>query len=107
MKIESYINCLKRDINCTLENIITYSDKKIYRTLRYTILNTGKRLRPILMLATFDALGGRINKDILKTATSIELIHNFSLIQDDLLCMDNDDFRRGRPTLRIRFLGRI
>ncbi len=69
----------------------------IHAALRYSVLNGGKRFRPILAIATSEMLGGSI-KDVLPCACAIELIHCYSLVHDDLPCMDNDDFRRGRPT---------
>jgi geranylgeranyl diphosphate synthase type II len=69
----------------------------IHKALRYSVLAGGKRIRPILCLASCEALGE--NEDIaIPFACAIELIHTYSLIHDDLPCMDNDDFRRGRPT---------
>jgi len=61
-------------------------------------LETGKRIRPILALATYEALGGKNLEDIMPVACALELIHTYSLIHDDLPAMDNDDFRRGKPT---------
>lgn len=65
--------------------------------MKYSLMGAGKRLRPTLCLAFCDMLGGDINK-ALPIACAIEMIHNYSLIHDDLPCMDNDDLRRGRPT---------
>ena len=70
---------------------------KIYEAMRYSLLAGGKRLRPILCLATVELLGS--NPDIaIPTACALEMIHTMSLIHDDLPAMDNDDYRRGRLT---------
>jgi geranylgeranyl diphosphate synthase type II len=66
--------------------------------MHYSLFAGGKRLRPILTLAAAEAAGGR-TRDALPLACSFELIHTYSLIHDDLPAMDNDDCRRGRPTL--------
>jgi geranylgeranyl diphosphate synthase type II len=65
--------------------------------MRYSLQAGGKRLRPILVLAACEAVGGRI-KDALPSACAVEMVHTYSLIHDDLPAMDNDDFRRGKPT---------
>jgi geranylgeranyl diphosphate synthase type II len=65
--------------------------------MRYSTTDGGKRIRPILALAACDAVGGSIDA-VLPAACAIECIHAFSLIHDDLPCMDDDDLRRGRPT---------
>ena len=66
--------------------------------IRYALLGAGKRLRPILVLLSVDAVGGR-RTDAMPAAVGIEMIHCFSLVHDDLPAMDDDDLRRGRPTL--------
>jgi geranylgeranyl diphosphate synthase, type II len=66
-------------------------------SMRYSLLAGGKRLRPVLVIATAEALGGDEDK-ALPFACAIEMIHTYSLIHDDLPCMDDDDFRRGKPT---------
>ena len=68
--------------------------------MRYSLLAGGKRIRPVLALATARAVGGR-PQDVLPTAAAIELVHTYSLIHDDLPAMDDDDLRRGRPTCHI------
>ena len=71
--------------------------KEIHEAVRYSVFAGGKRLRPILVLAAAEAAGGQV-EDALPAAIAIELIHTYSLIHDDLPAMDDDDFRRGRPT---------
>ncbi|MFA5645914.1 MAG: polyprenyl synthetase family protein [Candidatus Ratteibacteria bacterium] len=72
------------------------------RAVKYALFPGGKRIRPLLLLATAQSLSVPMNK-ALHCATGIELIHTFSLIHDDLPCMDNDQFRRGRPTVHVAF----
>jgi len=69
----------------------------------YTLSMPGKRIRPIILLLTGESLGFSDKKKLLPFATSIELIHSYSLIHDDLPSMDNDDLRRGKPTSHIVF----
>lgn len=76
--------------------------EKLHQALQYSVLNGGKRVRPVLSYATAEALGG-INNDTDLVASSVELIHAYSLIHDDLPAMDNDDLRRGKPTCHIAF----
>ena len=66
-------------------------------SMRYSLLAGGKRIRPVLALAFCDALGGDIEK-ALPAACALEMIHTYSLIHDDLPCMDDDVLRRGKPT---------
>ncbi len=69
----------------------------IYDAMRYSLLAGGKRLRPMMLLAACEAVGGR-KEDALPFACALEMIHTYSLIHDDLPAMDNDDYRRGRLT---------
>jgi geranylgeranyl diphosphate synthase type II len=69
----------------------------IFEAVRYSVLAGGKRLRPILCLAAADAAGGKA-ESVLPAACAMEMIHTYSLIHDDLPAMDNDDYRRGKPT---------
>ncbi|MEM1167925.1 MAG: geranylgeranyl diphosphate synthase CrtE [Cyanobacteria bacterium P01_H01_bin.35] len=71
--------------------------EKIYEAMRYSLLAGGKRLRPILCLATCELAGGNIEM-AMPTACALEMIHTMSLIHDDLPAMDNDDYRRGKLT---------
>jgi len=70
--------------------------------MRYSLLAGGKRIRPVLALATARALGGD-PRDVLPLAAALELIHTYSLIHDDLPAMDDDELRRGRPTCHVRY----
>lgn len=72
-------------------------EKRVYDAMSYSLLAGGKRLRPVLSLAVCDMLEGD-EKTVLPFACALELIHTYSLIHDDLPCMDNDDYRRGKLT---------
>ena len=75
----------------------SFSPTTLQEAMKYSLLAGGKRVRPILALAAYEACGGKA-EDILPQAASLELIHTYSLIHDDLPAMDNDDLRRGKPT---------
>jgi geranylgeranyl diphosphate synthase type II len=75
---------------------------RLLEAMRYSLLAGGKRLRPILALAACEAVGGQAD-DALDAACAVEMIHTYSLIHDDLPAMDDDDFRRGRPTCHKAF----
>jgi len=70
---------------------------KLHQAMRYSVFAGGKRIRPVLMMAACEALGGQ-PEQVLPAACAIEMIHSYSLIHDDLPAMDDDDFRRGEPT---------
>jgi farnesyl diphosphate synthase len=70
--------------------------------MRYGVLDGGKRLRPLLVLATAQALNGDANA-ALRAAVAVELIHAYSLVHDDMPCMDNDVLRRGKPTVHVQY----
>ena len=70
--------------------------------MRYAVLDGGKRLRPLLVLAACEAVGGQ-PEAALRAACAVELIHAYSLVHDDMPCMDNDVLRRGKPTVHVRF----
>lgn len=70
--------------------------------MRYAVLDGGKRLRPLLVLAACEAVGG-LGQAALRAACAVELIHAYSLVHDDMPCMDNDVLRRGKPTVHVRF----
>jgi geranylgeranyl diphosphate synthase type II len=69
----------------------------LHKAIRYSLFAGGKRIRPILSMAAFEAVGGKGN-GILPFASALEMIHTYSLIHDDLPALDNDDYRRGKPT---------
>ena len=70
--------------------------------MKYSLMAGGKRIRPVLCIAAAEAVGGKAD-DVLPVACAIEMIHTYSLIHDDLPVIDNDDFRRGKPTCHVAF----
>lgn len=100
MELENYLKEKKAIIDKYLEEKLPSEQENptlIHRSIRYSVLNGGKRLRPILTLMTAELLG-RPFQLALPAAAGIELIHCFSLVHDDLPCMDDDDYRRGKLT---------
>lgn len=80
----------------------TQQPKRLHEAMRYAVFNGGKRVRPLLVYATGECLGVE-KKSLDAPAAAIELIHAFSLVHDDLPAMDNDDLRRGKPTLHRQY----
>lgn len=103
------INNLKQDINNYLENYFinkgTYN-KIIYDSCSYSLNIGGKRIRPTLLALTY-YIYKEDYKKVMPMAAAIEMIHTYSLIHDDLPCMDNDNLRRGQPTNHIKFQENI
>ena len=98
--IETYLEQKKILIENELDKLLPENSKpysQLFHSARYSLLNGGKRIRPLLVLATCQSLGGNENAALIP-ACAIEMVHTYSLIHDDLPCMDNDDFRRGVPT---------
>lgn len=96
-----YQDRIEKLLDSTLPNI-SQQPKTLHKAMRYSVLGGGKRVRPLLVYATGEALG--IPIELLdKPAVAIELIHAYSLVHDDLPCMDDDDLRRGKPTTHIAF----
>ena len=102
--LSDYIESSQLFINRAI--IKTIEDMQIPITLKnsmlYSIKAGGKRIRPIIMMATAEAFGGK-KEDVLPVAIALELIHTYSLIHDDLPAMDDDELRRGQPTNHIQF----
>ena len=102
--LSSYLKNKQNEINRTLEDILARKShsKRIMDAMRYSLMASGKRLRPVLCIAAAEAVGG-MDKGILYPACALEMIHTYSLIHDDLPAMDNDDLRRGIPTCHKAF----
>ena len=84
--------------------IVAESPAALGQAMRYAVLDGGKRLRPLLVLATAEAVGNEVSSPAaLNAACAIELIHAYSLVHDDMPCMDNDVLRRGKPTVHVQF----
>ncbi len=98
--LKKYLSDRKKIVDDALEELLpapTGLEKRVVEAARYSLFAGGKRLRPILCLAAADVVGGRIEA-VMPVACALEMIHTYSLIHDDLPAMDNDDFRRGKPT---------
>ena len=98
--LSRYLAERREAVDQALEQALPPADrhpKTIHEAMRYSVFAGGKRLRPILVIAGAEAAGGSM-ADVMPTACAMELIHTYSLIHDDLPAMDDDDFRRGRPT---------
>ncbi|EPZ48944.1 hypothetical protein N007_03650 [Alicyclobacillus acidoterrestris ATCC 49025] len=95
----SYLEMCKSDLNEYLKSALVTDGraKTLYEAMNYSLLNDGKRLRPALCMATAETFG--VSREaVLPAAAALEMIHSYSLIHDDLPCMDDDDLRRGQPT---------
>ena len=93
---EDYRNIVEKHLMDFIPDV-DHKSITLYESMKYSLSAGGKRIRPVLLLATCDFCGGSI-EEALPYACALEYIHNYSLIHDDLPCMDNDDLRRGRPT---------
>lgn len=105
MKIEEYLEKRREEVNRALDGYLPPLGEKpplLVEAMRYSVLNGGKRLRAILTLATGEMLGEK-SEVIYPFACAIELIHTFTLIHDDLPSMDDDDYRRGKPSTHKAF----
>ncbi|MEW6003091.1 MAG: polyprenyl synthetase family protein [Nitrospirota bacterium] len=99
MDIETYLKEKRHLIDSYLKTYFSFSHEPsmLYEAMRYSLFAGGKRIRPILALASYEACRGD-PENILPYASALELIHTYSLIHDDLPAMDDDDLRRGKPT---------
>ncbi len=95
-KYENFRQIVENELHKYLDNLKN-ADQTLLDAMKYSVYAGGKRIRPVLMLAISEVLGVNF-KDVLPFLVSVELIHTYSLIHDDLPCMDNDDLRRGIPT---------
>ncbi|MFA5335475.1 MAG: polyprenyl synthetase family protein [Candidatus Omnitrophota bacterium] len=105
MKTADYLKVRGKAIDAALDACLPQENeypKEIHRAMRYSVFSGGKRVRPILVLASCEACGGSI-KDAMPAACAIELMHTYSLVHDDLPAMDDDDYRRGKPTCHKKF----
>lgn len=108
MNNQKFNDILKNDIKIVEKAIIDFlpnaenGQNEVVEAMKYSLLNGGKRLRPVFCLEFASALGVD-RKDALAFACAVEYIHTYSLIHDDLPCMDNDDFRRGKPSCHKQF----
>jgi len=100
MDIKTYLSRKRESVDEALERYFPKSmesQSTLHKAIRYSLFAGGKRIRPILSIAAFEAVGAK-GEGILPFACGLEMIHTYSLIHDDLPAIDNDDYRRGRPT---------
>jgi len=100
MDLKHYLNERLARVDRALDTYLPAEDilpPSLHKAMRYSVFAGGKRIRPVLMIAACEAVGGEPEL-VLPAACAMEMIHTYSLIHDDLPAMDDDDFRRGRPT---------
>jgi geranylgeranyl diphosphate synthase, type II len=105
MDIKSYLGEKKEIVDSALERYFPGEMEFrsiLHKAMRHSLFAGGKRIRPILAIAAFEAVGGK-GAGILPFACALEMIHTYSLIHDDLPAIDNDDYRRGKPTCHKAF----
>ena len=100
MDIKTYLEEKRQDVDRFLDSVIpaeNFPPATLHKSMRYSLFAGGKRVRPILAIAAYEAVGVS-SPAILPCAAALELVHTYSLIHDDLPAMDNDDYRRGKLT---------
>jgi geranylgeranyl diphosphate synthase type II len=100
MDINRYLQKNKERVDSALERYLPKKEEftsNLHKAMQHSLFAGGKRIRPILSMASFEAVGGK-GERILPFACALEMIHTYSLIHDDLPAIDNDDYRRGKPT---------
>lgn len=103
--ISDYQLFCQQHVDAALEKLLQAPStelQRLYAAMRYSVINGGKRVRPLLVFASCQALGGKI-EHAYGAACAVELIHAYSLVHDDLPAMDDDDLRRGQPTTHKAF----
>ena len=107
--LEAYLTDTRARVDAVLERwsrkSMGFWPRPVPDAVQYSVLSAGKRLRPTLVFAAYEALGGAdvTAGGIAELAAAVEVVHAYSLVHDDLPCMDNDDLRRGRPTVHRAF----
>jgi geranylgeranyl diphosphate synthase type II len=105
LSFEERYRSLKTEVEEELERVVPPESQfppAIHQAIRYSVFAGGKRLRPVLVLTSAETVGGE-KRRALPFAAAVELIHTYTLIHDDLPALDNDDFRRGKPTNHRKF----
>jgi geranylgeranyl diphosphate synthase type II len=101
VELEAYVGPRKQRIDTALDALLPSETRPpaiLHRGMRYAVLGPGKRLRPLLSLAAAETIAGEADDNAVRLGCAVELVHAYSLVHDDLPCMDDDDYRRGRPT---------
>lgn len=101
VRLDSIVKMVEKELSNLLPTLSDRSDDLVH-AMRYAVLAGGKRLRPILLIQTGN-LFGIGDEQLIRTAAALEIVHCYSLIHDDLPCMDDDDYRRGNPTVHRKF----
>ena len=105
MTLDEYLSRHRESANATLDRLLPDESEypqTIHRAMRYSVFAGGKRIRPLLCIASAETVGGMVS-GIESAACAVELIHTYSLIHDDLPALDDDDYRRGKPTCHKAF----
>ena len=102
-KLQEIINKTQELVSLHMEKLVPSDDENLTKAIRYSLFCKGKRLRPLLVLETAKIFNTQNKDDLLTIACAVEMIHIFSLIHDDLPCMDNDDYRRNELTCHKKF----
>jgi len=97
------LEAARRRVEARLDALLQGGPERLCEAMRYVVLGGGKRLRPILVLWTHDLFASAETEPVLDLACAFEFVHSYSLVHDDLPCMDDDDLRRGRPTCHVQF----
>jgi len=93
---------LDRALESFVDRELAHMPPEVAASVRYSVLSPGKRIRPLLLMAAYGSVGGT-RPEIVDLALSVELVHAYSLVHDDLPCMDDDVLRRGRATVHVRY----
>ena len=102
---KSHLAAVSEEVEVILNDVLPLpsgNQKAVIEATRYAVLGGGKRIRPFLMIETARMLG-HLNKGVYIAGAALECMHVYSLVHDDLPCMDNDDFRRGKPTVHKKY----
>jgi geranylgeranyl pyrophosphate synthase len=105
--LETYLTAARESIEGALAEVLddylSGVAESLTAPIRYACEGGGKRFRPTLFLASYEVGGRRAGRRVVRLATALEIVHSYSLVHDDLPCMDDDDWRRGRPSCHRRF----
>ena len=105
--METYLTAARESIEGALAEVLddylSGVAESLTAPIRYACEGGGKRFRPTLFLASYEVGGRRAGRRVVRLATALEIVHSYSLVHDDLPCMDDDDWRRGRPSCHRRF----
>ena len=105
MPLAAYFNEIRKEVDNKLDHLVPKIEtppSRLHEAMRYSLFAGGKRLRPILAVASCEAVGGK-RSTVTPFAAALEMIHTYTLIHDDLPALDNDDMRRGHPTSHVKF----